>query len=143
MHTFFNVFFSDITTYNLVILTSFITTGLASFLLCTEFAKNLHIKRNFRFWVCLVASLFPTLAPIRIHHLLVGHRNGFLFFVSILLLFLVERQIHTKVKKFKSDFLIYSHPYYSYFSIFRNPFLLTTASYTLVFELAQLSSCKS
>ncbi len=99
-HTLLNIFFSDILTYNFAILLSFITTGFASFLLSKEF---IQIKSNYTFLINLIASILPTIAPARIHHLFVGHRNGWLIFIPILIVFLTERILkkHPKSRLYK------------------------------------------
>ncbi|MCA9385148.1 hypothetical protein KC717_00705 [Candidatus Dojkabacteria bacterium] len=98
LHTMFNVFFDDNYVYNLVILASFPLTGIAGLFFVQQIIKKhaQSLSRNFQLVISFIASLFVVLAPIRIHHILVGHRNGWLLAGFLLQLFVVEKIIDTK-----------------------------------------------
>lgn len=120
VHSALDIIFTDTLTYNLSILLSFVATGLSAYILASYFLSMSVIpdsirdlkkgksvtseipdqvrKDKLKFLIAFTASLFPVLAPIRIHHLLVGHKNGFLLPLLILMIFWVEKFIKNKNK---------------------------------------------
>ncbi len=87
--TFFDIFFNDPTAYNLGILASFPLTALAGWALAQYFTRK-RFGRFLEFWPAATASVLVALAPFRVHQLLVGHRNGFLFPVVLFWILLFE-----------------------------------------------------
>ncbi|MBD3363268.1 hypothetical protein GF362_06115 [Candidatus Dojkabacteria bacterium] len=85
-----NFVFDPIVTNNLWIILSFVLSGVTAFLFARLFTKSNTIA--------FIASLFPVIGPGRIHHLLVGHRNGWLLYLFIIILFLVETEVRKKLK---------------------------------------------
>lgn len=75
--------FGNITAYNLLVILSYILTGLSGYLL---------IKLYTRSWVsALIAGIILTLFPYRTGQVLGGHPNGFLFFLIPLTIYLLEK----------------------------------------------------
>lgn len=75
--------FGDITAYNLLVISSYILSGLSSYLL---------IKLYTRSWVAgIIGGTIFSLFPYRTGELLGGHPNGFLFFLIPLTIYLLEK----------------------------------------------------
>lgn len=98
--TLLNTVFDDVKTNNIFILSTFVLSGLSSFYLCRYFATKFLTNKSHQFIsnleinaIALFGSLFVTLAPSRLHHLFVGHKNGWLVicFVLIILTFELAR----------------------------------------------------
>lgn len=97
VHTVINLLFSpsDTTLYNVVVIISFVLTGLIAFLLAFEFIP-LTLRQSAGWLapgIAFLTSMFVVLFPARIHHLLVGHRNGWMIGLFVLLVFLLERAL--------------------------------------------------
>lgn len=91
IHTILNIFFDDPVVYNMSILLTFVLTGLSGYLLAETFLLR---KKDIGFdninYLPLISSLIVVLAPIRIHHLLVGHRNGWMLWCFIMFMWFIE-----------------------------------------------------
>ena len=82
------IFCSSIISYNVLILSSFVITGIVSFLLIL-----LYVER----WpAALAGSLVYTLAPYRLASLIAGNPNGFTFFLLPLMVLFLERMMRKR-----------------------------------------------
>ncbi|MBD3363402.1 hypothetical protein GF362_06820 [Candidatus Dojkabacteria bacterium] len=96
-YTFFSYIFEDIVASNINIIGTFVLSGFAAFFLSKLFIKDK--KNSLRSdYTAFFASLFSILVPIRIHILLIGLENGYLFSLFLLLIYCVERVIKTQRK---------------------------------------------
>ncbi len=154
IHTTLNIVFDDPLVYNLAILMSFLTTGFAGYILSSYFLQkfskpdksillSLHpelAEGPFSFVtiqiLSFISSIFVLLAPIRIHHLLVGHKNGFLYFLPILMIYFLEKFVDKR--KFTDImwvsliliFLAFNEQFFTYFGIIYICFRIAFAEFS-------------
>jgi hypothetical protein len=126
LHTGLNLFFDDPVVYNLSIVLSFPLVGIVGYLLA-EFI----VRRRFKFKIgetsiavlAFLSSLFVVLAPIRIHHLLVGHKNGYMIAFLLAVFLLLEYFFHTRKQKYLwvlllcFTFLAFSEQFFTYWGL--------------------------
>jgi hypothetical protein len=98
--TLLSLIFPAVAAYNISIILSFVTTGIASFLYARYFVNKLLPKQKITTAIAFIASLFTVISPLRIHQMLVGHKSGFLLWILILIMFLFEKYLFIK-KDFK------------------------------------------